>query len=129
MLAVLERAVNDFRTYAAVPTARGRRLFTDIEAWFGASTTDAFDFETICQAIGFEADYIRKGLQAPYNRSRQLPMRAASEPKIAAPSVRHLRSCERCRRRRAGARALDASTRGMRQVSQIERSRRAARTP
>jgi hypothetical protein len=34
MLAVLERAVNDFRTYATVPTGRGRRLFTEVDAWF-----------------------------------------------------------------------------------------------
>lgn len=42
MLAVLERAVNDFRTYAIVPTGRGRGLFMEVAAWFHSSTTGPF---------------------------------------------------------------------------------------
>jgi hypothetical protein len=62
MLAVLERAVNDHRTYAAVPTARGRRLLAEVDAWFRSSTSGPFDFETICQATGLDPDFVRKGL-------------------------------------------------------------------
>lgn len=64
MLAVLDRAVNDFRTYAAVPTQRGRRIFGEIDAWFRASTDGVFDFETICDATGLDPDFIRKGLRS-----------------------------------------------------------------
>jgi hypothetical protein len=64
MLAVLDRAVNDFRTYAAVPTRRGKRLFTDIDEWFHSSAEGPFDFETICQATGLDPDFIRKGLRS-----------------------------------------------------------------
>lgn len=35
MLAVLERAVDEFRTYGMVPTGRGRRLCRDVAGWFG----------------------------------------------------------------------------------------------
>ena len=44
MLAVLERAVDDLRTYANVPTGRGRWLFTEVAAWFDSSETGPFDF-------------------------------------------------------------------------------------
>jgi hypothetical protein len=64
MLAVLDRAVNDFRTYAAVPTPRGRRIFSEIDAWFRASTDGVFDFETICHATGLDPDFIHKGLRS-----------------------------------------------------------------
>ncbi len=63
MLAVLERAVGDFQTYATAPTGRGRRLFVDADAWFRASARGVFDFETICQALGFDPASIRDGLR------------------------------------------------------------------
>jgi hypothetical protein len=62
MLAVLERAVVDYRTYATVPTARARRLFTEIDAWFRSPAGGPFDFETICHATGLDPDFVRKGL-------------------------------------------------------------------
>lgn len=75
MLAVLDRAVNDFRTYAVVPTGRGRRLFAEVEAWFRSSTDGALDFETVCQATGLDPDFIRSGLHSSYGaRSRQAPI-------------------------------------------------------
>ncbi len=62
MLAVLERAVDDFLTYANVPTGRGRWLFREVAAWFDSSETGPFDFEGICQATGLDPDFFRKGL-------------------------------------------------------------------
>ena len=72
MLAVLERAVDDFRTYAIVPTGRGRGLFMEVVAWFDSSATDVFDFEGICQATGLDPDFIRKGLRK-YGRFLRRP--------------------------------------------------------
>jgi hypothetical protein len=69
MLAVLERAVDDFWTYAIVPTARGRALFMEVDAWFRSSTTGPFDFEGICQATGLDPDFIKKGLRSGTTRS------------------------------------------------------------
>ncbi|MGH7788786.1 MAG: hypothetical protein ACRERC_18085 [Candidatus Binatia bacterium] len=65
MLAVLEHAVDDFRTYANVPTGRGRWLFMAVAAWFDSSETGPFDFEGICQATGMDPDFIRKRLRHP----------------------------------------------------------------
>ena len=71
MLAVLGRAVNDFHTYASVPTARGRRLFTEADAWFRSSTGGPFDFESICHATELDPDFIRNGLRSSYGPGRQ----------------------------------------------------------
>ena len=71
MLAVLERAVNDFHTYASVPTARGRRLFTEADAWFRSSAGGPFDFETICHATELDPDFIRNGLRSPNGSGRR----------------------------------------------------------
>jgi hypothetical protein len=99
MLAVLDRAVNDLRTYAVVPTGRGRRLFAEVEAWFRSSTDGAFDFETICQATDLDPDFIRKGLRSSYGAGcRQPSISVAPKAKIAAPSPRYPRPCERFRR-------------------------------
>jgi hypothetical protein len=64
MLAVLERAVDDFRTYAIVPTGRGRWLFMEVAAWFQSPATGPFDFEGICEATGLDPDFVRKGLRS-----------------------------------------------------------------
>ncbi|HXJ33835.1 MAG TPA: hypothetical protein VMS22_07305 [Candidatus Eisenbacteria bacterium] len=89
MLAVLECAVNDFQTYTTVPTGRGRRLFTEVDAWFRSSTDGPFDFETICQATDLDPDFIRKGLRSSYAAwCRQPSISMAPKAKIAASSAR-----------------------------------------
>jgi len=72
MLAVLERAVDDIRTYAHVPTGRGRWLFREVTAWFDSSATGPFDFEGICQATGLDPDFVRKGLRSACGTQRPL---------------------------------------------------------
>jgi len=64
MLAVLERAVDDFRTYATVATGRGRWLFREVAVWFDSAATGPVDFEGICQATGLDPDFIREGLRS-----------------------------------------------------------------
>jgi hypothetical protein len=118
MLAVLDRAVNDFRAYAAVPTGRGRRLFADVAAWFRSSTDGAFDFETICHATGLDPEFIRKGLRFSYNAAcRSTPIRVAPRSDIAVPSASHPRQDGSFRARRATIRGLAAPPRGTRHVA------------
>jgi hypothetical protein len=74
MLAVLQRAVDDFRTYATVPTGRGRWLFMEVDAWFHSSASGPFDFEGICQASGLDPDFIREGLRNWYGLQRTKPV-------------------------------------------------------
>lgn len=67
MLAVLEHAVEDFRTYAFVTTGRARFLFLEASAWFCSTATGPFDFEGICEATGLEPDCIRTSLRRWYH--------------------------------------------------------------
>ena len=64
MLAVLEDAVRIFKEYAALSDPHVRRLHAEVERWFEAPPTDwAFDFENICDALGFDASSIRSSLR------------------------------------------------------------------
>jgi hypothetical protein len=64
MLAVLEGAVSDVQKYATAHSGRGRRIFAEAEAWIAAAGTGRpFDFETVCEALGFDPSSIRAGLQ------------------------------------------------------------------
>lgn len=117
MVAVLDRAVNDFRTYADVPTGRGRRLFADVAAWFGSSTDGAFDFETICHATELDPDVIRKGLRVSHGGPcRETAVRMAPRP-IAVASARHRIPDGRFGGRGAAVRGLAAPPRGRRHVA------------
>jgi len=56
-----------------VSTARGRRLFTEVDAWFRSPAGGPFDFETICQATGLDPDFVRKGLHSSDGAGRRQP--------------------------------------------------------
>ena len=63
MLAVLEDAVGTFQKYVHASGRRGRKLFLEAEEWFDSPDTGwPFAFESICQALGLEAAYVRAGL-------------------------------------------------------------------
>jgi hypothetical protein len=63
MLALLEGAVSDFQKYATASTGRGRRLFADVNAWFGSTSQDRLlDFECICDGLGLDPSFLRSGL-------------------------------------------------------------------
>jgi hypothetical protein len=74
MLAVLEGAVRDLQTYAAVSTGRGRQIFMEADAWFRGGGAGPFAFETICHAIGFDPDFIRDGLRRWCRERRRQPI-------------------------------------------------------
>jgi hypothetical protein len=63
LLALLEGAVSDFQKYATASTGRGRRLFADVSAWFGSTSHERFlDFESICDGLGLDPSFLRRGL-------------------------------------------------------------------
>jgi hypothetical protein len=81
MLAVLEGAVRDFKTYAMASTGRGKQIFIDADRWLDARPMGPFAFENICHAVGLDPDFIRDGLRR---------WRAAQrfQPTVVALSVR-----------------------------------------
>lgn len=64
MLAVLEDAVNTFQKYVTAVDRRGQTLFREAEEWFMERDTGAvLSLEYIGEALGFDADVLRQGLQ------------------------------------------------------------------
>lgn len=64
MAAVLEDAIRTFCRCAASQTARSRRLFEETAEWFDTSDVSwPFSFENICDALGLEAEWIRRLLR------------------------------------------------------------------
>ncbi|MEE9549792.1 MAG: hypothetical protein V3W08_05265 [Candidatus Binatia bacterium] len=64
MLAVLEDAVACFQKYSSVRDGKGKILFGEAEEWILLEQNDdwLFSFDNICEALGLNPKYIRKGL-------------------------------------------------------------------
>jgi hypothetical protein len=64
LLAVLEEAAESFFRYRNATTRRGQRLFNETVEWFWDRDLEwLYSFETICQHLSLDAEYIRGGLQ------------------------------------------------------------------
>src|SRR5207249_5672272 len=62
-LAVLQDAVLTFHRLAGVERTRARRLFAEVDAWFGSDDASGpFTFVSVCDSLNFDPDYIRRGL-------------------------------------------------------------------
>ena len=65
MIAVLEDAVDVYRKLAGARDARRQQLFHDAEEWIESDDrTWIFSFQNICDVLGIEAEYLRRGLRA-----------------------------------------------------------------
>ena len=63
MLAVLLDAVECFQKYALLQDNYARRVFKDTEDWILADDQEwLFSFINICDALGIDSHYLRKGL-------------------------------------------------------------------
>ena len=63
MLAVLDNAVHDFQQYRHATRIREQRRFREAYEWFTMQDdTRTFSFVSVCEALGLEPDFIRKGL-------------------------------------------------------------------
>ncbi len=63
MLAVLEDGVACFQKYATARDGRGKRIFLETESWINEEPSERlFSFVSVCETLGFDADYLRRGL-------------------------------------------------------------------
>ena len=63
MLAILEDALQCFQENCSAKHGKKKQLFENVEKWFFEATDGwVFGFESICSVLGFEPDYLRKGL-------------------------------------------------------------------
>ena len=64
MIAVLEDAVDVYRKQAGARDARAQQLFHEAEEWIeDPDQTWLFSFQNICDVLGLDADYLRRGLR------------------------------------------------------------------
>lgn len=78
MVAILEDAVTVYLKQAAATDPHNRRLFEEAEAWVEAhEPTWIFSFDSICDLLGIDPDYVRGGLRAAKARARRI------EPPVA----------------------------------------------
>jgi hypothetical protein len=65
MLAVLEDAIACFQKYVLARDGKGKMLFQETEEWVLDGNDDwLFSFANVCDTLGFDPDYIRRGLLA-----------------------------------------------------------------
>jgi len=63
MLAVLEDGVASFQKYVTARDGRGKRFFRETEEWILEEPSERlFSFANVCEVLGFNADYLRRGL-------------------------------------------------------------------
>jgi hypothetical protein len=64
MVAILEDAVEVYRKQAGARDRKRRQLFEDAEAWIDSPDKSwIFSYENICEMLGIDAEYLRKGLR------------------------------------------------------------------
>lgn len=62
--AVLENGIEQYKRNATASGRRGRRLFREAEEWIMRDDpTWLCSFANICHVLGFDPDYLRKGLR------------------------------------------------------------------
>ena len=63
MFAVLTDAIECFQKYYGANAHRGRRLFTEAEAWiYRRDYAWPYSFENICETLNIDPNYLRLGL-------------------------------------------------------------------
>ena len=79
VVAILEDAVNVYRNYAGTTDAHKRGLFDDAEEWIESGDREWFlSFENVCDILGLDAGYLRRGLRAWKARAGRRPSRATA---------------------------------------------------
>ncbi len=83
MCAVIEDAVDLFLKHAAARLPHHQEAFADAERWIETEDRSwLYSFDSICDYLGLDGDYIRRGLRAWKARAR-----SAASP--AAPAETH----------------------------------------
>ena len=63
MLAILEDAVACFQKYLFARDSKGKTQFRDTEDWvFHGTDLSIFSFDVVCETLGLEPNYVRRGL-------------------------------------------------------------------
>jgi hypothetical protein len=75
LVAILDDAVQEYRKYYRAHDAEGKRRFREVEEWvMHAGDGWTFSFDNICELLGLDPEYVRRGL-------RETPGTPAAEEK------------------------------------------------
>jgi hypothetical protein len=89
MVAVLEQGVRDYLAPRAPRDAADVELYREVEAWVDdREATWFYSFQRICEMLGIDADYLRRGLHAAGERARRPKREKPREPAGESPASR-----------------------------------------
>ena len=78
LLAILEDGINTFRDNVSARSGKSQRLFKEAEEWITETDSDwIFAFETACEILGINPQYVRQGLLRW--KDKKAPKRPAAE--------------------------------------------------
>jgi hypothetical protein len=71
MCAVIEDAIDVYLKHAAATHRHHQELFAEAEQWIESEDRSwLYAFETVCDYLGLDSDYLRRGLRAWKSRAR-----------------------------------------------------------
>lgn len=95
MIAVIEQAVDDYVKHVAATDRVRSSAFADAEQWIESTDRSwLYAFETICDYMGLDVEYVREGLRRWKARARGPVASTASIADIAEPQERRRASNE-----------------------------------
>jgi hypothetical protein len=62
MLAILEDDIACFQKYLFARDGKGKTLFREAETWALEKGDGVFSFDSVCEILGFDPNYLRRGL-------------------------------------------------------------------
>ena len=72
MLAILDDAINCYQDNLFSQRAKNRRLFDEAEEWIVTAGGEwIFSFDHVCESLGFNPEYVRRGLLQWKEKNRQ----------------------------------------------------------
>ena len=86
MLAVLDDAINCYQDNLFARSTKNKRLFDEAEEWIVAADGDGiFCFDSVCESLGFNPEFLRQGLLRWKTKNLQVqPHRKAWDEKRLA---------------------------------------------
>jgi hypothetical protein len=83
--AILEDAVQEYRKYSQADDANGKKQFREAEEWIMRGDNDwIFSFDNLCDFLGLDPEYIRRGLRESPDKPAEKPVHRDGRRKRAA---------------------------------------------
>jgi hypothetical protein len=85
VLAVLEDGIRCFQDNASARSGKKKKLFKEAQQWLFCDDSDwLFSFTSVCTLLGFDPDYIRRGLRR-WEKDSRISANKEQPPCVAAP--------------------------------------------